>query len=89
MTASLAVAPDPAVLRRKALSILREGRLTVLNAVNDPDTLAVFAVTARVEGHRGTYAVDLVDGEWVCTCRDGERPCGHIAAAQLVTGHAT
>ncbi len=74
--------------RRKALSILREGRLTVVLARSDMAKLVPYEVVAQVRGYRGTYAVDLHGGEWGCTCRD-EQPCGHVAAAGLVTGAAT
>ena len=81
-------APDP--LRRKALTIIREGRLTVLWATSDSgDT--VNSVVARVLSSRpgvGPYVVDLLEGDvWVCTCRATE-VCPHIAATQIVTGHA-
>lgn len=74
----------PDARRRKALSILREGRLTVVLTRSDMSRLVPYEVVAQVRGHRGMYAVDLLDGEWGCTCRD-EQPCGHILAAQLVT----
>ena len=80
-------APDP--LRRKALAVIREGRLTVLMASHVVHV--VDGVVARVESSRvgsGPYVVDLLeDGQWVCTCRATE-VCPHIAAAQIVTGHA-
>ena len=81
-------APDP--LLRKALTILREGRLTVLTAKHTDDGW-VDGVAARVKSSRpnvGPYVVDLLwSGKWVCTCRATE-VCPHIAAAQIVTGHA-
>ena len=80
-------APDP--LRRKALTIIREGRLTVLMASHV--AYVVDDVFARVESSRpgvGSYVVDLLEGGvWVCTCRATE-VCPHIAATQIVTGHA-
>lgn len=72
--------------RRKALSILREGRLTVISARTSETRTAPFEAVFRVQGHRSVYAVDLAGSEWTCTCRDRERPCGHIVAAQLVAG---
>ena len=82
-------APDP--LRRKALTIIREGRLTVLMAESRQASRVVEGVVARVESPRpgaGPYVVDLLDnGQWVCTC-PGTEVCPHIAAAQIVTGHA-
>ena len=82
-------APDP--LRRKALTIIREGRLTILMAECREVLSVVGGVVARVESSRpsaGPYVVDLLeDDQWVCTCRATE-VCPHIAAAQIVTGHA-
>ena len=90
-------APDP--LRRKALTILREGRLTVLTAKHTDDGW-VGGVVARVKSSRpgvGPYFVDLLwSGQWVCTCPAGRgrqwsvpiEVCPHIAAVQIVTGHA-
>lgn len=81
--------PDP--LRSRALAILREGRLTVIYARNtgdsEPDQLVVAVRSSRDGG--GTYAIDFLDGAWTCTCRDGaqNRPCAHMEAARLVTGH--
>ena len=78
-------------LRRKALAVIREGRLTVLMAECRKASDVVDGVVARVESSRhgsGPYVVDLLeDGQWVCTCRATE-VCPHIAAAQIVTGHA-
>jgi len=84
-------APD--AVRRKALAVLREGRVTLLVVRSDPDTLAVTKVVARVQGSRGTYVVDYrvtADSGWDCTCSRGMagQRCGHILAAQLVTGHS-
>lgn len=81
--------PPTDAVRRKALSILREGRCTVLVARSD-DRLQVHTAVVRVQGNRGVYVVDLKAGEWTCTCdrnMAGVR-CGHIHAAQLITGHA-
>ena len=82
-------APDP--LRRKALTIIREGRLTVLLAECRKASDVVDGVVARVTSSRpgvSSYVVDwLEDGVWVCTCRATE-VCPHIAATQIVTGHA-
>jgi uncharacterized Zn finger protein len=79
------VNPD---LRRKALAVLREGRLTVLNA---QASWNVHTVIARVQSSRvggPAYAIDLAGGNWTCTCSKGS-DCAHIAATQLVTGHGT
>lgn len=80
----------PDAIRRKALSVLREGRLTVLSARSDTDTLTVQSAMVRVQGSRGVYVVDFQHGEWHCTCTRGQAGvrCGHIVAAQLITGHA-
>ena len=81
-------ATDP--LRRKALAIIREGRLTVLMVTSGSDALVVDVVAQVLSSRPGVspYAVDLLsDGAWVCTCR-ADGVCPHIRAAQLVTGHA-
>lgn len=76
-------------LRSKALTVLRSGRLTVIRTASTADnTVAEF--TAKVQSSReggATYAVDLAFGRWSCTCGSHDI-CAHIAAAQLVTGHA-
>ena len=83
---------DTDALRRKALAVIREGRLTVLLAECSKASHVVDGVVARVESSRagaGPHFVDLLeDGQWVCTCPAAE-VCPHIAAAQIVTGHAT
>ena len=82
---------DP--LRRKALTIIREGRLTVLMAGSWMKSNTVNAAIVQVQSSRpgvGPYVVDLLgvgDGQWTCTCR-ADAVCPHIRAAQLVTGHA-
>lgn len=80
-------APDE--IRRKALTVLREGRVTVLSARSD-ETLTVTSAVIRVQGSRGVYVVDFKDGRWTCTCNRGMAGvrCGHILAAQLITNHA-
>lgn len=77
-------------LRRKALAVLREGRLTILHATCRKTAHDVDEVIARVRSSRQggpNYAIDFLDGTWTCTCRAGS-DCPHIAAAQIVTGHA-
>jgi hypothetical protein len=77
-------------LRSKALSVLREGRLTVLRADCVKQSHVVDQVIARVRSSRQggpAYAVDFLDGVWDCTCTR-PAPCAHVAAVQLVTGHA-
>lgn len=77
-------------LRSKALGYLRSGAVTVLGA----NTFAAgprqpFRVLADVVGHRSTYRVTHWsdhDSGWSCTCR--MEGCAHVAAVQLVTGHA-
>ena len=82
-------AADP--LRRKALTIIREGRLTVLMAECPNSSHVVDGAVVRVQSSRlgvSPYIVDLLeDGVWGCTCR-AAGGCPHIAAAQIVTGHA-
>lgn len=76
-------------LRAKALAVLRTGRLSVISAKAEPGNVVV-DVTAAVQSSRIgglTYAVDYSFGSWSCTCRE-QYGCAHIAAAQLVTGHA-
>lgn len=78
-------------LRPKALAVLHTGRLTVLRADCRKDAHTVDEVIARVRSSREggpAYAVDFLDGIWSCTCRAGG-DCPHVAAAQLVTGHAS
>jgi len=79
---------DP--LRRKALAIIREGRLTVLATWCNWVDCVVDSAVVRVQSSRpgvSPYIVDLLaDDEWTCTCRDSA-VCPHIRAAQLVTGH--
>jgi hypothetical protein len=82
------VTPD---LRRKALAVLREARLTILHAECRKTAQDVDEVIARVRSSREggpSYCVDFLDGVWTCTCRDGGG-CAHVAAVQIVTGHAT
>lgn len=76
--------------RRSALAALRSGRVTVLHAECRKTAHDVDEVIARVRSSRDggpTYAVDLLDETWTCTCRDGGGSCGHVHAVQLVTGH--
>lgn len=77
-------------LRRKALAVLRTGRLTVLHSTCRKTAHEVDEVIARVQSSRDggpAYCVDFLDGAWTCTCRAGG-DCPHVAAVQLVTGHA-
>lgn len=77
--------------RRKALAILRSGRLTVLNTHRSPmaDEQRPCPVTAQVRTSRPasdrTHVIDLDSTGWHCTCQTPD--CPHIAATQLVTGH--
>lgn len=78
-----------AALRPKALSCLREGRVTVLGVKLDGGWRPV-GVVARVRSSRGEhrpYRVQYRAGQWTCTCALGERnePCPHATAVALVT----
>jgi hypothetical protein len=76
-------------LRPKALAVLREGRLQLLHVECRKTAHDVDEVIARVRSSRDggpAYAVDLLDGTWTCTCRDGGG-CAHVHATQMVTGH--
>jgi 3',5'-cyclic AMP phosphodiesterase CpdA len=80
---------DHSPLRKNALATYRAGRLQLIEVVSGWDLIPV-KVTARVESSRdggGTYAVDLIDGVWRCTCRVGQRgePCAHVHSVQLCT----
>lgn len=82
---------DPAALRRKALAVLREGRLTVVLSRCPDGSTRPHELVAAVRSSRDggpTYAVDLRECVWSCTCGTTER-CAHIAAAQLVAGSAS
>lgn len=76
-------------LRLNALQYLREGKVVVRWAESTPGARRPHAVQADVQGHRGRYRVELVDGEWYssCPCIGDGRDCPHIPAVQLVTGH--
>lgn len=74
--------------RAKALSVIREGRLTVLHAACHKTAHEVDEVIARVQSSRpggAVYAIDFAAGLWSCTCGDVE--CPHVIAVRLVTGH--
>jgi uncharacterized Zn finger protein len=82
-------------LRTRALPILREGRACIVRAepgqvITDPAWSVIALVTSsRTPDLR--YVVDFDAGEWACTCGAGittPGPCAHVAAIQLVTGHA-
>ena len=95
MTATDAEQTAAHFLRRKALAIIREERLTVLGAAcrlgrSGEQDAVVDMLTVRVLSSRASirpYVVDLLYGRWTCTCR-ATAVCPHIRAAQLVTGHA-
>jgi hypothetical protein len=77
-------------LRPKALAVIRSGRLTVMHTNCRKQAHVIDEVIAKVQSSRQggpTYAIDYLDGIWDCTCR-AEGECAHIAAVQLVTGHA-
>lgn len=76
-------------LRKNALAAYRSGRIQMIEVRSGWD-LKPEKVTARVLSSRdggGTYAVDLLDGEWRCTCIRGRHhePCAHVHAVQLCT----
>lgn len=77
-------------LRSRALGYLRDGAVTVLGArFAAAGPRRPFRVLADVVGHRSTYRVthwNDDDSGWSCTCRTAG--CAHVAAVQLVTGHA-
>jgi hypothetical protein len=90
---------DRVALRRKALAVLREGRLTVHEAaaeqMDPPHKVVAFVRSSRDPGR--SYVVDLMAGTWSCTCGAGgglwgahgwgQQPeCAHITAARLVCG---
>ena len=90
MTATDAEQTAAHFLRRKALAILREERLTIIMVECHSDRNAVDTVIAQVKSSRssgGLYRVDLLENkQWTCTCR-ADAVCPHIRAAQIVTGH--
>jgi hypothetical protein len=80
---------DP--MRAKALTILREGRLSVCRATDNEahEPQRVMALVTSSRPGVGRYAVEMSAGgqSWSCTCRDGmqDLPCAHVAALRLVT----
>jgi hypothetical protein len=80
--------PNP--LRRKALSCIREGRVSVRYcALGTKADLVTAVVRSSRDGH--PYSVKYAAGEWRCTCREGRRelPCAHTLAVALVTTGST
>lgn len=78
-------------LRKKALAVLREGRLQLQHVTCRRTAHDVDEVVGRVQSSRAggpAYAVDFLDDCWTCTCRPNEL-CAHIAAVQMVTGHSS
>ena len=77
---------DP--VRAKALAILREQRLTLLHVacrkLADVPDEAIGRVQSSREGG-ATYAIDMFDGAFTCTCKHGG-DCAHALAVQLVVG---
>lgn len=75
------------VLRKYALTALREARVRVVHARSMPNgDMPPHEVMAKVQGHFSTYTVALKAGTWSCTCGK-DQPCGHRTAVGLVTGH--
>lgn len=75
------------VLRRAALSALREGRVVVLAAhspVGRPGRRRPSAVLAEVDGHSGRHLVELDAGRWSCSCAV-VGVCAHLVAVRLVS----
>lgn len=81
----------PRDLRAAALHYLRSGAVTVLVANSwEHGPRRPYRVLADVVGYRSTHRVTFwvdVPEEWTCTCRAEQ--CAHVAAVQLITGHAT
>ena len=79
-------------LRSRALAYLRSGAVTIGAARRPAPAERPEFVSARVVGHHAAYLVRLQRGAWTCSCQsvfsDGQT-CAHVAAVQLVTGHAT
>ena len=78
-------------LRAKALSYLRDGKVTILSARSERPERTARSVGAIVQGFHGEHWVRGELAGWRCTC-NGEAPasdCAHIAAVQLITGHPT
>jgi hypothetical protein len=73
-------------LRKRALPILRGGRVTVLHARG---------MTATVDSSRPGVAPYVIDrdanGRWTCSCqRTVDAPqCAHITAVRMVTDHGS
>lgn len=78
------------LLRKGALSALREGRVSVKYARTSGADLTVTEVIARVRSSRddgGSHAVDFRAGQWRCSCRMGRQGdnCAHQYAVALTT----
>lgn len=74
-------------IRAKALSYLRDGKVTISAATFAGTNRAPYDVLAYVDGHTGTRIIRYGSGEWGCSCR--KQGCAHVAAVQLVTGHTS
>lgn len=77
-----AVGDRAQVLRRGALSALREGRVTILTAASSRAAGRPEIVLAEVRGHTGRHVVELTRGAWSCSCSLGL--CAHQVAVRLV-----
>lgn len=88
-TATVDKAQDP--VRRKALEVLRNGRVCVLRAERlDGSPPVPWFVVARVASSQGGYREVLRhDGRWECS-HDDQRggDCKHVRAVRMVTGWA-
>lgn len=83
-------------LRGKALAVLRDGRLRVLDLRTSPNG-RLLRCDSVVYGHGGEHVVDYTDGSaganagWTCSCKDGLRGvlCSHVVAAEQVAHGVT
>lgn len=90
-------------LRSRALTYLREGKVTVVRADPHEERTRPVLVWAVVQGHYGAHKVAMRRWRWTCHLdlpegtpdpRPAEKQtecrlaeCPHIASVQLVTGH--
>lgn len=84
----MSTAPSPGDTgRRRALKALRDGQVQVRQVAWGETRADV--VEATVSGFTGRHVVELRDGRWTCSCKEGGAGrCPHALAVRLVTGHA-
>lgn len=72
-------------LRTKALAILRESRLCVVDLARGED-YALVQARVLVRGFSADHRVGFRAGAWLCTCPAGRAHtlCSHVVAAELV-----